>query len=444
MSLLTALTSATGALKVLERGLDVSQANVSNVNSPGFARQRLTITSRNEGIIAGPIFSARDNYSESAVWNRQSGLGKANQGLESLGQLQQVLPIGEGAGIAASITGLFQSFSQLAVSPNSTTSRQVVLDRAGALASTINSASKGLGTAAQSAEREVGSNITKINSLLSEIAQVNKASRENFNSREQGGVEARSYKALEELSEYTNFTALTQADGTISVFLANQTLAVVGDRSLPLKAVVAGNQTQIQDSTGKDITTQFTTGRLGGLIDFRNSAYPKYSGALDTLATTLADRINTVLNGGLDQNGNPPAANLFQYDTVAGAAATFSVNGLKTQDLAIASAGLPGGSGNAYALTDLSKTGQINGLRFSEFYGSIAAGVGRDISFSQQEQTTQTQLLQQARTIRQDNAGVSLDQEAAYIVQIQRGYQAAAKLISVITQLTDVTLSLLK
>ena len=106
--------------------------------------------------------------------------------------------------------------------------------------------------------------------------------------------------------------------------------------------------------------------------------------------------------------------------------------------------GAPGGNGNAYALTDLTKSAQINGYRFNEFYGNIAARVGRAINFAQQEQTTQTQLLQQARTIRQDTSGVSLNEEAAYIVQIQRGYQAAAKLISVISDMTEVVMRIVK
>ena len=361
-----------------------------------------------------------------------------------MGQLEQVLPIGENVGIAGALSGLFQSFSQLAVSPNSTTTRQVVLDRATELATTFNNASKGIGNAAQAVEREVTSDVAKINSLLTEIASVNKASRSDASVRQDGGVDARTYKALEELSEYTNFTALPQADGSISVFLANQNLAVVGDRSFPLKNVVVNNQAQIQDTTGRDITSQFTTGRLGGLLNFRNVTYPKYSTDLDTLAQSVADKINGTLAGGLDQNGNVPTTNLFTYNPAIGAAATFGVNRIGTQDLAIASVGAPGGNGNAYALTDLTKSAQINGYRFNEFYGNIAARVGRAINFAQQEQTTQTQLLQQARTIRQDTSGVSLNEEAAYIVQIQRGYQAAAKLISVISDMTEVVMGIVK
>ena len=446
MSLTTALFSATDAMRVFERSLEVAQTNVGNVNTPGYAKQRQEIISFRDGIQAGRVISSRDLYNESSVWQRQSGLGAANQQIDTLSQVEQALPIGENLGVAASLSSFFASFTQLAVSPNSTSARQVVLDKANTLATDFNTTANRLARSAQSSEQEIRSAVSRINGVLDDIAGFNKAVRLDGRVRQDGGVESRLYKSLESLSEYADFKALPNEDGSISVYLGGQTLGVIGDSSYQIHSVVANNQVQILDSQGADITGQFQSGRLGSLLNFRNKQFATYSADLDKLAQRVADQVNTTLASGLDQSGAPPVQNLFNYSAVPpnGAASTLVAGPLAPQDLAVAGAASPGGNANALTIADLAKQPSINGYTYTQFYGATSAKVGTAIAAAKADQNTETQLLTQAQTIRANTSGVSLDEEAAYVLQIQRSYQAVSKLLTVISSMTDTVMGIIK
>jgi len=79
-----------------------------------------------------------------------------------------------------------------------------------------------------------------------------------------------------------------------------------------------------------------------------------------------------------------------------------------------------------------------------EFYGNLAGRVGRDVANAQGDQQTFVALLIQAQSFRSDSSGVSLDEEAAKLIQFQKSYQAAAKLVSVLNGLTDTLLGIIQ
>jgi len=120
------------------------------------------------------------------------------------------------------------------------------------------------------------------------------------------------------------------------------------------------------------------------------------------------------------------------------------VNALSTSDVAAASATAPGGNGNALVLADLGKSRQIDGFTFTEFYGNLGGRVGRDSASAKDDQVTSGSLLTQARSLRSDSSGVSLDEEAAKLIQFQKSYEAAAKLISVLNDLTDTLIGVIR
>jgi flagellar hook-associated protein 1 FlgK len=63
--------------------------------------------------------------------------------------------------------------------------------------------------------------------------------------------------------------------------------------------------------------------------------------------------------------------------------------------------------------------------------------VGNDVSSATDEQESVGLVLTQLQNQRSDISGVSLDEEAANLIQYQRAYEAAADVVSTIDQLTD-------
>jgi flagellar hook-associated protein 1 FlgK len=111
--------------------------------------------------------------------------------------------------------------------------------------------------------------------------------------------------------------------------------------------------------------------------------------------------------------------------------------------IAAALPGAPGGNGNALNLAALANGKNLNNYTFAQFYGNLGGRVGRDLATATDNQTTKQQLLNQAQTLRQQSSGVSLDQEAEHLIAFQRSYQANAKMLTVLTSLTDTLMGLI-
>ena len=96
------------------------------------------------------------------------------------------------------------------------------------------------------------------------------------------------------------------------------------------------------------------------------------------------------------------------------------------------------------ALSALSSSKEINGYSFTEYYGNLASKVGRELASANSDKQTNQQLLNQSASIREQISGVNLNEEAAHLVELQRGYQAAAKMLTVLNDMTQTIIGLIK
>jgi flagellar hook-associated protein 1 len=447
----TALYNSAQALEAFEQAMAVTQNNVSNANTPGYAAQVQTFTAQpfnmerglSGGVSAGPVQSTRDTYAETQVQTEQSAENFASQSVSDLTTLEPQFDVTGASGISLALNNLFNSFSALSVSPNDTEARQNVLTQAQATAQAFNQTATGILSAGTSVASETQATVNDINRLAGTIAQINTQARVNPDGSVNAGVDAQMYSSLEELSQDVNFTTIQQPDGTISVYLGGQTPLVMGDTAYTIQGNFSLPQTSIEDENGNDITSQITGGQLGSELQTTNTLLPSYLSSLNTLAQTLADQVNSTLDNGLDANGQAPTTDLFNYDTSSDAAFTLSVNPLTTDQLAAASAGAPGGNGNALALTALQNADVVNGGTFTEAFGALGGQVGQDISNAQNQQTTSQSLLTQAQNVREQVSGVSLDQEAANLETYQEAYQATSKMFTILENIDNVTLGLI-
>ncbi len=121
---------------------------------------------------------------------------------------------------------------------------------------------------------------------------------------------------------------------------------------------------------------------------------------------------------------------------------SLTVTSLTSDQLALASNGAPGGNGNALQLVDLASVRNAAGKTFTQSYGDLTASLGRKVSTAQEAATTRGQVYAQAKSIREEAQGVSLNEEAAQLIQAQRAYQAAAQLFRTLNELTEAAINL--
>jgi len=450
-NLLTSLYNTANALGVFNQALETTENNVVNANTPGYAKQIQSLSALPfdpsvglpGGVAAGPIVSTRNAFAEKSVRTQQTQLGVQQQISNDLSALQNYFDLSSTTGIPSQIDSLFNSFSELSINPNDATSRQTVLNQAQQVASAFNQAAGGIGTVSSNVDDETDGVVNAINQLAKQISQINTERSQNAASSMDAGVDASLNANLEQLSQYCNFTALQQPDGTVSVYLGSQTPLVYGNQANAIQADYSTPQTRILDSQGKDITGEINGGTLAGMLQVKNTMLPSYMTQLNTLASTFADQVNGTLSNGIDQHGNSPTTDLFTYDPTYGAAGTLAVNQLTPDQLAAALPDAPGGNGNALAVAQLNSAKVVNGETFSQFYGVLAGNVGTDLANAKSATSTDQQLLTQAQTLRQQVSGVSLDQQASDLITFQRSYQATAKLITVLDGLTETLINLI-
>ncbi len=450
-NLLTSLLNSSNALSAFSQGLQVVQDDVANSSTAGYVKQTQSfvaqsfnpVTGDQGGVTAGAVLSSRDIYAEQTVRTAQSSLGFSQQQASALSQVSSLYSVSGTSGIGSAINGLFDSFSQLSVSPNDTTTRQTVLNSATTLAQDVQSAAQGIGTAAQQVAGQAESQVSTINSLASTIAKINGQGVRDANGQVNSGLDAQLNATLEQLSQYTNVTSFQQPNGATTVYIGGQTPLVVGDQVNAIQADFSSQPGVIRDSNGQDITSTISQGQLAGSMDVYNNKLPSYLTSLNTLAQGIADQVNGALDNGVDQNGNAPTQNLFTYDP-NNPALTLRVNSSLTPDqIAAALPTAPGGNGNVLSIASLGSATTLNGTTFAGYYGQLGSQVGADTSNAQSAQTTDTNVLTQAQTLRSNESGVSLDTEAARLIQFQSAYQAVSKMITILDDLTSTVINMI-
>jgi flagellar hook-associated protein 1 FlgK len=343
-----------------------------------------------------------------------------------------------------------------------------VIDCATDVARSFQQAAGSLSNLAQDTNRQLQQTVDEINHLAGQLQAYNQ--RVLQGAREDAGLNAQMNATLEELSQYTEITAMWQTNGSVSLLMNGQTPLVLEDRQYPIRFALGQPANaafpnslpgaSVLSADGKDITTASSGGPLGALLEMRNDTLASYLGIasqpgdLNTMALEFAERVNGLLQQGVIPDTNPAVggAALFLYDTTnsTNVAATLRVDEtVKPDQLAPLVTGPPQVSnGIPLALAALASPqqaiDQIQGASYIEFYGDLAARAGKALNDATSRQAVQESSTAQAKELRQQMSGVSLDEEATILIQFQRAYEANARMITILNQLTEDMINILR
>ncbi len=223
--------------------------------------------------------------------------------------------------------------------------------------------------------------ISHANSLMSNIAEVNKQIVEMQGT---GGNPAQLMDTRDalvgELSKVMEVKTTDQADGSIQVSLASGQPLVMGSDASVIKAIPDPSDPYLADIHIEFGNQTFAAkgdlgGKLGSLHDYQVDVLKPYQDAIDDMARSLADEVNAVLAAGQDLNGNAGKA-LFSYDP-ANPAASLTITDIKSDELAFSSDGNPGNSDNLKDLIAISnKPVTITGFGSLSLNDAFTAMVG--------------------------------------------------------------------
>ena len=462
--LLGDLVSAARALAAHQTGVQVAGRNIANVNTPGYARQRVILGDRgvvataqglqSTGVEALGVKQIRDTFLDLQVVRessrteyltaQRSALEKAESALgEQIDRSSDSAFLGDAtsstSGLASALNDFFNGFDNVASSPGEAGAKQVLLQKAAALVSKFNLVDQRLTGLQADLTRQLGTDTTTVDRLLRQIADLNKEIQTSEISAPGGAVDLRDQRQrrLEELSTFMNFTTTTIPGGTGQIQITakdtggNDVMLV--DRANVLGSFAFNGTAFTGGAAGT--TLALTSGSLQGGLSARDGAIEQLRDDVKLTATQFATAVNAAYNP-TAATGNfftvPPTSGIIQLE------ASLNYTTLKTTDT-----GNAGANELALAVAEVAQKkfstagGDLVDGTIGSFYHRTVSGLGETIAGVDSELADQ-KIIQGMITGQRDAvSGVSMDEEVADLMKFQRAFQASSRVIGVIDSMLE-------
>ncbi|MGP8269775.1 MAG: flagellar hook-associated protein FlgK [Terracidiphilus sp.] len=460
------------AFSLISQGLDADQSalsvvanNVANANTPSYTEetpnwqenQPLNINgvSYGDGVTETGATSVRDSVLDERLDQQQQLASASSARLTALNTLETLFTPDSGSSsstagdIGSDLTGFFSSLSSLEANPTDNSLRQDVLSTASTLAGDISNAASSLNSQRSALDQEAAGVTSQVNSLTSAIAQLNQRITTTSPDADAGTLEDQRQQDLSQLSQLIGINKVTTENNSLEITTTSGQLLLSGGTSEPMTSGTVNGVTNFYLG-GIEIATQLASGggQLGGLLTARDQDIPNALSALDQLAYSVATQVNAQNNAGTDLDGvsGTVAAplNIFnEPTTVSGSAANMGV--VMTDPNQIAAAGLNDGTGdnsNATSMANLANQQIVNGQTPTNYYSNFVSTLGATVSSVQTENTAQNASVTQLQTQNDALSSVNLDDEASSMSTLERTYQAASQVFTMLNTIMAAALNL--
>jgi len=454
MSTFSSLGSALSALRYNRVGLDNASQNIANVGVDGYTRRRVEATT--SGVPSVPAMWARTQDAAGGV--RVTGTSRmADAFLDARARTehgrQSYLDVRQGVldrletgigepgdnGLAAVMGEFRQAWADLANNPSNEAARSQVLARGAAVADAVQLQARNFTVEADDQRMRLNSMVTEANTVASDLATTNTAvaSAQMRGDDASDLLDQRDTLALR-LSELTGGRAVANENGGLD-FTVNGVPLVTSGRAGTLQ--VATGVTPTGEADGNPVTFQIVApdstvtavppgaaGEIAAVTDLLDTTIPAYLSGLGQVAQTLADSVNAVHESGYDATGAAGGA-FFSYDP-SDPAGTLTV--AVADNAHIAASGMPGGVVDGSVADQLAETTDAESS-----YQALVNGLGSTIASGRRLAANQSMVTAQVDGSREQLAGVNLDEEMLSMVQYQRGYEAAARVMTTVDSMLD-------
>lgn len=457
------------SLTTHRQAVEVAGHNLSNVNNPAYARQRLSLATslpipgdlgpEGTGVQGVAIVQLRSAALDFQLQRERSVLGslQAQQDAlrsaqSALGQLLDRIDTGaaaEGVGtshsLADDLASLFDSFQSLSTNPASLVERQNVLMKASALAAQFQGVDQRLDHLRAALDSVVKDDTTQANSLLAQIAQLNAeiARAEIAGPGAANDLRDVRQSRIEDLAKLVKIDVVNGELGTVDVSISG-TLMVAGLEVVEsMETYVSATGQTLLRAAGTGAAMTLTGGRIQGTIEARDGVVAELRADVNSLASLLITEVNGLHQTGYSLTGST-GADFF----VGSTAADIQVNSALRDNPALLQAasvsGAEGDNGVALALAQLARKshaalGQrtfVQGYTDATFrFGHFLASVNTQLT---DQEAVEKMLVRQREAV----SGVSLDEEMTDLTRFQAAFQASARLVTVVDDLLNTVVNL--
>ena len=333
------------ALHASQFGIAVTGQNIANVNTKGYSRQAVMLTSSpsggtsrlqiGTGVSIIGVQQFRDQFVATRLQTETGINGRLTAQRDALSPVDAAFNESDSDGISASINAFFGSFRSLEANPVSVPLRTDVISKATAMTNAFASTRARLVEIRNDNDAQLRSDVGQLNGLTQQVADLNVriATAENSGGN---ASELRDQRDLvvQQVAELTGARAV-ETNGMVTLTLADGHALVSGSHVTPIDIQNLPNGLSSLTIAGQPAV--IGDGRLRGLQNAIGIVGDQIQ-SLDDLAASITTRVNTIHTGGTDNYGNP-AANFFQVPASGPVtAANFSVTAAVKADPRLISA----------------------------------------------------------------------------------------------------------
>ena len=418
--LLSTLNTAKSGMNVSQVAIQTTSHNISNINTPGYSRQRVnqsasspySMPGKNSNFGAGQIGTGaqidnvtriRNSFYDYQYRSESHQYGSTSVKYEYFKNIEGIFNEPSDTAISSSLNSFFNSWSELSKDPQSSGVKSVVIENGKYLSNSINSAFKRLESLEEGLDKQSEYIMDEVNSMLSQLDKLEK-----------------NIKIIQGSGKSPN-DFLDQRDQLLDNLSFKLNINDKDVKATLKKAYDANGKVTLDDLTKSGVKI---SGELEGTLSMKQEIN-KYKGGLKQLSNTITSNVNK-------------AAGQEIFKAKDGELISINPEMLQepekinvTADIAL----------KVYELK--SEKVNINGkdMTINTFYNSMIQNLGQSSAAVIRDESNQSKLLENIDSSRSSVSGVSLDEEMISLVQLQHTYSANAKVMSTIDSLLDVVVN---
>lgn len=443
MSTFSGLSTALSSLYAQRRGLDVTGNNIANANTDGYSRERPELRAMDDprvpamystgdpgpaGVTVTTVSRLHDEFLDSRSRSEHALNTYLGGQVSTYGGVEQVIGEPSDTGLQNQLAEFWGAWHDVANSPGDDSARTQLISRGNTVADTLKTTHDAMGDLWGSTRERLDTEVADVNQTASAIAELN----QKVVIANQSGLPANQLadqrdQMVLHLSELTGATSTPRMDGGVNVQIAGSMLVAGGD-ARQLEVIGATSMAgQAADPsvvrwTDNQLSAGINSGQLASTLESLNTTITGAAQGLDGVAANLVMAVNTQHELGFDLTGTPGVA-FFN-----GSTASDITVALTSPDQIAASGDVTKklDNGNATALANMAK--DPSGVDAN--YRNFVSGIGVASQTVQRRASVQGGITDDVDEARQATSGVNLDEEMTSLLQYQRAYEAAAKVVT--------------
>ncbi len=315
----------TGKVGLLSQqfAIEVTGQNIANVQTEGYSRQKVVLSANDPrgfglgqigtGVKVSGIERAHDEFLARQITDEKSNAGLFDLKKDVFEQMETLFDSTFGGSLNDNFNEFFGSLQDLANNPGGLAERADVLGKAETILEEFKRIGDGLFDEKVNLDQTVIAEVSEINGLLSDIAELNQSIHQNetvegFNAND---LRDRRDRLIDQLAEKIDIDVTKEENGQIDITSGNGQPLVLKQLASTLTTTLNGNNNGFKDINIVDpsggttnITSSLLGGKLKGLVDMRDSELDSTIDILDRLAAGFIQEVNRVHKDGVGNDGS--------------------------------------------------------------------------------------------------------------------------------------------